>query len=224
MLGCLPCKSSFLGESMKFWNRNVKVEGFIASYSLQDWWISTFTAEERLYIDNRYQPKGLPPHTLTKGKWDTSKPASQFLNELSTWFRTAKDSSIAQRIHNKVDELGRSQPNIGPGYYNGRHFTTYVSDVERLKKTDNFDDLEILLLRLIEATEAESAKDGLGVAPWYYEELAKIYRKKKDYSKEVSILERFSKQKFAPGKSPYKLLERLKKAKELSLKQSDNSV
>jgi hypothetical protein len=53
----------------------------------------------------------------------------------------------------------------------------------------------------------------LGVAPWYYEELAKVYRKNKNYVQEVSILERFAKQKHGVGVKPKKLLERLEKAK-----------
>ena len=102
-----------------------------------------------------------------------------------------------------------------PGYYNGRHFTTYVSDVAELKKQDRFEELESLLLELVAATEAENKVQKLGVAPWYYEELAKLYRKQKDYVKEVAILERFAKQKHAPGVKPQQLLERLEKARQL---------
>ena len=72
-----------------------------------------------------------------------------------------------------------------------------------------------MLVELVNATEAESAVNGLGVAPAYYSELAILYRKQKEYSKEVFILERFAKQKHASGVMPAKLLNRLKKAKEL---------
>jgi hypothetical protein len=66
------------------------------------------------------------------------------------------------------------------------------------------------------ATEAESIKEKIGVAPWYYGELAILYRKHKEYPKEVAILERFAKQKHSPGVMPAKLLERLEKAKKLA--------
>jgi hypothetical protein len=122
----------------------------------------------------------------------------------------------------KIDKLEK-HPIHRPGYYNGRHFTTYVTDVKRLKKAGKLNELEKLLLELIAATEAESATEGWGVAPWYYEELAKIYRKKKEYSKEVNILERFAKQRHAPGVKPPRLLERLNKAKELAATQSNTS-
>ncbi len=102
-----------------------------------------------------------------------------------------------------------------PGCYKGRHYSTYAQDIEALKKNGDFQELENLLIELVKATEAESKANDTGVAPAYYNELAILYRKQKEYSKEVSILERFAKQKHAPGAKPAKLLERLKKAKEL---------
>lgn len=77
--------------------------------------------------------------------------------------------------------------------------------------------------RLVDSTENESefAGDGWGVAPWYYEQLAIIYRKEKQYHKEVEILERYADQPKAPGAGPQKLAERLAKAKELLAKQND---
>ena len=194
-----------------------KVEGLIAWYGLQEWWFSSFTNEEREYIDNRYQPMEAPPHTLTKGTvFERPQPAPIFLNVLNTWFRTSRDSIIAERIHRKLTELGKEQPIAKPGYHDGRHFTTYVRDFERLKKCGNLTELEKLLLELVKATEAESNADGLGVAPAYYGALAILYRKQKEYSKEVSILERFADQKHAAGVMPAKLLDRLNKAKKLA--------
>ena len=201
-----------------------KVDGKIAYYGLQEWWFSSFTENERAYIDDRYQPMGAPPHTLTIGKYlESRQPAPEFLNGLSTWFRNSKDSSIAERIHQKLNEISIKNPIIKPGYYKGRHFTTWVKDFKALKKNYKFLELEHLLTELVKATEEESAVDGMGVAPAYYSELAILYRKQKEYSKEVSILERFAKQKHAPGVMPEKLLERLCKAKELVRIHQNNS-
>jgi hypothetical protein len=112
-----------------------KVEGLIAFYKLQEWWLSAFTVGEREYIDNRYQTMGGSPHALTQGTiLERQQPAPEFLNGLNTWFRSGKDSSIAERIHQKIIELGKDFPVVKPGYYDGRHFTTYVRDFERLKK------------------------------------------------------------------------------------------
>jgi len=197
------------------------IEGFIAHYGLADWWLTTFTKAERKYIDSRYQPSGLPVRALTQGKWSSSKPASQFLNELSTWFRSKGDASIAERIHKKVADLGRSEAIVKPGYHGGRHFTTYVTDVKNLKKAGKLEEAERLLLELVRATEEENRVENLGVAPWYYEELAKIYRKQRDYAKEVAVLERYARHKHAPGVKPAKLMERLAKAKQLLESKAD---
>lgn len=201
-----------------------KVEGLIAFYGLQDWWFSSFTDEEREYIDARYQPMGAPSRTLTQGIiLERRQPAPEFLNGLASWFRSNKYSTIAERIHRKLTELGKEQPIAKPGYYDGRHFTTYVRDVESLKKSGEVAELEKLLIELVKATEAESAANGMGVAPAYYSELAILYRKQKEYSKEVSILERFANQKHAPGVMPAKLLDRLNKARKLAATQPNVS-
>jgi len=200
---------------MWFWRKKPKVEGLIAYYRLTDWWFSSFTEAERRLIDERYQPMGMPPHTLTRGRHTSSLPVTEFLNGLATWFRSRQDSSISERIYSKMGELARENPITEPGYYNGRHFTTYVNEVKSLKRQGKIEEAEKLLLELVAATEAESKVEKWGVAPGFYEELAKIYRKQKDYAKEVSILERFAAQRHSPGALPPKLMERLVKARAL---------
>jgi tetratricopeptide (TPR) repeat protein len=85
--------------------------------------------------------------------------------------------------------------NMKAGYYNGRHYTTFIEEVEQLKRNEKLEDAERLLLELIKANEAENSVEKLGVSPWYYEQLAIIYRKQGNYQKEISILERYTKQK-----------------------------
>lgn len=75
---------------------------------------------------------------------------------------------------------------------------------------------EAELLKIINANEAQSRSDRMGVPPAYYERLAILYRKEKRYAKEVEILERYFAQKQAPGKKSAKLATRLKKAKQLA--------
>ncbi|TDT63385.1 exonuclease domain-containing protein [Fonticella tunisiensis] len=99
--------------------------------------------------------------------------------------------------------------NEKPGYYQGKHYTDYVDLVKELKRAGEYDKAEKLLLCLVEAVESESKKENWGVAPWYYEQLAIIYRKQKNLSKEIEILERYSQQKKGPGGPNPKLLERL---------------
>jgi hypothetical protein len=109
--------------------------------------------------------------------------------------------------------LAASGDNIG--YLNGRPYTSYVEDVKQLKRVGDVEGAERLLLALIDVIETEARVKKWGVAPWYYEELAKLYRQRRDYRAEVAILQRFAKQPHAPGVMPQQLLERLDKAKAL---------
>ena len=108
----------------------------------------------------------------------------------------------------------------GSGDYLGRHYSTYVEEVKDLKRKGDDTKIEQLLYRLIEATEAEDEISKHGVAPWYYEQLAIVYRKIKDYKSEVSILTRYSihQQNRRPFTKTPKLLKRLNRAKELFAK------
>jgi len=204
--------------------RKQKVEGLILYHNLVDWWLTNFSQDERRYIDNRFQPMNQSAHTLTSGKYKKRQgeiiDTASFLNSLATWFRSKSDSTILKRIQEKIHQVGRERPIEASGYVRGRHYTTFVQDVKSLKKQAKFEELEKLLLELVDATEAENKVEKMGVAPWYYEELAKLFRKQKDYKKEVNILKRFSKQRHARGVMPKKLLVRLEKASVLAGKEN----
>ena len=101
------------------------------------------------------------------------------------------------------------------GEVDGKHYTGYVECVKQLKKEKRHSEAITLLQTLVKATEKESKESGFGVAPWYYEQLAIIYRKEKMYKEEVKILEQYQSQRKAPGAKPEKLKERLTKAREL---------
>lgn len=93
------------------------------------------------------------------------------------------------------------------------HYSAYVEDVEELKRRKENERAEALLLALIEAVEEESVKAGLGVAPWYYEQLAIVRRKRGDLDGEVAVLERFAAMPHAPGASTLRVLARLEDAR-----------
>lgn len=193
--------------------KKTKVEGLIAYYELQEWWFSTFSESERDYIDNRYEPMGLSPHCLTRGEgFLTSQEITTFLSTLASWFRNSKDDSINKRIRQKLVNIAKLSNIEKPGYFEGRHYSSYIPDIKDLKQKGDFDNVEYLLLNLVNAVEVESISENTQVAPFYYEELAKLYHKQKDYSKEISILERYTKQNCGFGPKE-RLIERLEKAK-----------
>ncbi len=120
-----------------------------------------------------------------------------------------------------ADKLGEEETANGidrPGFVDGEHFTAYVDQVKQLKQEERHKDAIALLLKLIAATEAESRESGeaSGVAPWYYEQLAIIYRKDKRIADEVAILEHYERQSKAPGVGPRRLVERLTKARAIA--------
>lgn len=103
----------------------------------------------------------------------------------------------------------------------GEHYTDYVDKVKCLKQQKKYNEAIDLLLKLVEEieNEAKTAGEGWGVAPWYYEQLAIIYRKQGRYGEEVAILEQYERQPKAPGVGPQKLAERLEKARQLKNRQ-----
>jgi len=103
--------------------------------------------------------------------------------------------------------------NKNHGLVNGVHYTKYIKEVKLLKGEKKYQEAIKLLLKLVDATENESiiAGKNWGVAPWYYEQLAIIYRKEKMYKEEIVILERYMEQPKAPGVGVQKLSERLQK-------------
>ncbi len=114
------------------------------------------------------------------------------------------------------DESAAPDPPRDPeasGMVRERHFTAWVDTVKELRRQGDSEAAEELLLQLVDATEAEDQVDGFGVAPWYYEQLAILYRKRGESENEIGILERFARQRHAPGVSPPKLLERLEKVR-----------
>lgn len=101
----------------------------------------------------------------------------------------------------------------GLGYLRGAHYTDYVEQVKALRRGGLDQEAEKLLLELVDATEDEARAESTGVAPWYYEQLAILYSKRKQKNEEIAILERFAAQPHAPGVAPSKLLQRLAKKK-----------
>lgn len=111
----------------------------------------------------------------------------------TTWEKSNEDLEEKQI----VEEFQKEQAEIKEsGNINGVHYTNYVEHVKQLKREKRHEEAIDILLKLVEAAEAEAKtakKKGLspGVAPWYYKHLAIVYRKEQRYEDEVAILERY---------------------------------
>lgn len=101
------------------------------------------------------------------------------------------------------------------GLWNGKHYTDHVDTVNALKREGRLNEAIDLLGHLVDATEEEARFEGpgWGVAPWYYEQLATIHRKRGDLDAELAILERYAGEPHAPGARPPKLMARLDQAR-----------
>ena len=127
-----------------------------------------------------------------------------------------KESSKSSNIDDIIAKYEAEDGKIKEaGRINGKHYTEHVEHVRQLKREKKHDEAIELLFKLVGATEKEAKIADWGVAPWYYEQLAIIFRKEKRYVDEVMILERYQNQTRAPGAKPSKLDERLLKAREL---------
>jgi hypothetical protein len=102
------------------------------------------------------------------------------------------------------------------GYIRGENVSAYFAEVQKLSREDRLEEAITSLLALVDATEEDDLFTGSGVVSAYYEELAKIYRKRKEYLKEIKILARYGRRRHAYGDSRQVILkERLEKAKKL---------
>ena len=152
------------------------------------------------------------------------------------WFKRLLGTSNNNNVTDPLDVFDKRIGDIkASGSVGDGHYTDSVEKVKQLKREGKNREAIEVLLRCVDATEAESMKansmpaldekfawlsegrteNGLGVAPWYYEQIAIIYRKEKQYAKEVEILERYERQKKSPGVGPQKLADRLVVARAL---------
>lgn len=106
------------------------VGGYIAYYGLTDWWLTTFTSEDREAIAYMYATVGRDPLPLADGSI-THAPltAADFLIRLAGCV-SGQDGFLGDLIQAKGVALG-GEPH--PGYLNGRLYNDYGEDVRRLK-------------------------------------------------------------------------------------------
>ena len=111
---------------------------------------------------------------------------------------------------NHVD--ASSEQSFGPG----SHLSSSLGELRRLTRTDRTEVAIASLLDLVDATEEDSLFTGRGVNPAYYEQLAMIFRARKEYAKEIAILARYTRQKHSQGDLRQEILKkRLEKAQRL---------
>jgi hypothetical protein len=238
----LPCIANVVRQMpTEKHHDDIEIGGLIRYYGLEDWWQTTFSDKERSRVIERYRPLGLSEVPLASGEVGySSHSIDLFLSGLATWFRSHEDRNIQQKINEKLRSLTGDEKRSKPGYLGNRHFTTYTVDVELLKQDGKLDEAVKLLTRIIECIEdlckqppkrssptwqelfpqvdlshvKETSIEVPEVAPpWYYEQLAIVYRKRKDYVSEVAILEHYLSLSYGIKKP--RIIARLDRARQL---------
>ena len=189
----------------------------VRGFGLVEWWNTAFTESERERLEQIYAPLARPDYDPFIIPFQSGR---QLLEGLVWAIRSPADRGLAQRVREKVSKL--TDP-TAPGLYHGRHFTTYVNEVKDMIREGRIEEGERVLLALVEATEQEARVAGGGVASWYYERLASIYRGRGDYASEVAILARYCEQQGRNG-VPEDVQRRLEKARALAARMGDSRV
>lgn len=106
--------------------------------------------------------------------------------------REAQESLWAQLTEEQKSFLGSQFRIFGPrGFYHGKYYWHWKLEIERLKRAGRDQAALLTLKRLLDAARADGrGSDEDGPLPvWYYEQLAILYRKLKQYDEEVRYLE-----------------------------------
>jgi hypothetical protein len=123
--------------------------------------------------------------------------------------RGPKESLFAKR---PAEGAGKPDRKIMGDLFQGKPL--YSNEVRELKRLGRWDEAVDLLGVLVDGAEEKAREQKRGVPPWYYEQLAVIYRRQGKGDEEIEILERFARQKQAEGEKSRKLLSRLARLKE----------
>jgi hypothetical protein len=114
------------------------------------------------------------------------------------------------------------------GMLDGLHYTEHVETVKSLARLGHLDEAAGLLLRLLDAVERQAAAGGpMGgfLAPWYFEQLAIVYRKLKRFDLEAKVLRRYVLGCSHYGEQPASgVMRRLERAQSLDVEATNQRV
>jgi len=87
-------------------DRPDKIGGYIEYHGLTEWWLSSFSEDERDHIVKTFKPMGSSGEVLIRGNFDfINQSPSRLLFDLAGWFKTKENRTIAFRLIGKAEEL-----------------------------------------------------------------------------------------------------------------------
>ena len=169
-----------------------KVAGLIKYYGLSDWWLTSFTDQERKLIIRTYQPLGSDGNSLTKGEYlGTAPPPLSFLSNLASLFKKPETYQIAKRLLDKAEEYVSETKRAVDIHF---HYQNKLQIYYRNRETEP-DALEKAItaceqqISLSEKAARVMKEEGLPMHMGF-QQLAIIREKQKDYEAVIRISER----------------------------------
>lgn len=179
-----------------------RTRGLIGYFKLEIWWDSTFSAQEKEYIQKKYQPMGSSAAQLTEENiTSTSQSVTSFLTTLASWFHSPHELPIAQKILKKAEEISMQ----GCKSVLDAHFM-YMEKIKVFyKQRDTNPDVLDLAIEAckqqisIAPKAARSFKRSWGDLPSHtgFEQLAIIYDKQKRYEEAIDVCRQAAQQGWA---------------------------
>jgi len=120
-----------------------------------------------------------------------------------------------QAHHSRIEQHPKTDNRRTSRSAKQRSLASVQEEIQGLKRIGNLEKAERLLVQYIAVMESDVQTNQSIPRPWFYEQLAMIYRKRKQYHLECSILEQYAQQSQLSGTMPQPLVERLQKAKGL---------
>lgn len=175
-----------------------KIEGKLKYFDLVDWWLSTFSNSEQVYIEKIYNPFGKrDKRPLTQGKVSKSNQTTlAFLTTLAGWFKKSADLHIAKRILAKAEMMKSSNVLDTHFMYQGIIQTYYKERKEQqsyLKAIDACEKQIALASRTAHAWKKQFDTSDLP-AHVGFKQLAIIREKEKNYTAAIRLAKKAKKQ------------------------------
>lgn len=110
-----------------------RIQGSIGYFGLEEWWLSTFSDEERRHIEATFQPLGDSGNSLTSGAISyTSQTAVGLLHSLAGWFTKEQDRVIARKMLDKAEDLAKNGARVLDLHFlYGQEVSIYYKDRDK---------------------------------------------------------------------------------------------
>lgn len=123
--------------------------------------------------------------------------------------------SIKMIVEEQEKKQTKEDERIRAGTVDGKYYVEHTGKVQQLKREGANAEAIELLCKLAGAVEQESKVADSYPAPWYFKQLAILFRKEKRYDEEIAILEKYISLAAQTDGAPEDIKKRLEKAKAL---------